>query len=573
MIKALVERKDRKGLKLLSQHEFLNVFWHLRFGLHNKAGIHGAMPIDMLHTVMLGTFKRTTECFFDQLGKKSVTAEALNDLSKEYGELLDRQSDRNTPKTKFSTGVLHGKIMGKEHEGILLCLATVLYSTLGKEILAQHHGVFGAKVEGSGQLIHEWLQVIGVLLGWLQWLKSPTMMKMHIEAAKTKHRNLMHMVKKTLRRAKGMGMKIPKFHMILHICDDILNFGIPSALDTGVNESHHKLSKTAALLTQKKEETFVYQTSIRGEEMLLLAYAEEEINGRPLWEYHDGHMHPPVTEPPEREASTGGSKYILHYEEETDTISLVSKRRVKDEAGLYIETDFVDFVDWLQVKVEDYVPELAVRTEHKRNGEIFRAHTKFYGGIWRDWMLVDWSAEVDTCAKLWGFVDLSGIPKDSGIKYGGCSGLQPEVYAICEYAEYTDDDDDEMLHNLFVPLRKKVGRIVDGAVTKLKFYLVEVEAFLGPVTVVPDIGGAPNTYLMVKNRAEWLDDFHDWLLNKEVPEVTFSDDESTDEEYEDMDDDDESGVSGEDARDFDRRDSDSGSEGNEVTDDDDDESD
>ena len=63
MIKDLVRKKDRKDLKLLSQHKFLNVFWHLRFGLHNKAGIHGAMPIGMLHTVMLGSFKRSTECF------------------------------------------------------------------------------------------------------------------------------------------------------------------------------------------------------------------------------------------------------------------------------------------------------------------------------------------------------------------------------------------------------------------------------------------------------------------------------------------------------------------------------
>ena len=118
---------------------------------------------------------------------------------------------------------------------MLLCLATVLYSSLGKEILSHHHGVFGEKEEGSAQHLKDWIQVIGLLLGWLQWLKSPKLMKVHIEAARSKHRNLMHLVKKTFRRAKGMGMKMPKFHMILHICDDILNFGIPSALDTGTD--------------------------------------------------------------------------------------------------------------------------------------------------------------------------------------------------------------------------------------------------------------------------------------------------------------------------------------------------
>ena len=568
MIKALVKNKDKKGLKVLSQHEFLNVFWHLRFGLHNKAGIHGALPIDMLHTVLLGTFKRSTECFFDQLGKTSKTAEAVNDLSKEYGELLDRQSDRNMPKTKFSTGVLHGKIMGKEHEGILLCLATVLYSSLGKQILAGHHGRFGEKDDGSEKNIRDWLQVIGLLLGWLQWLKSPKLLKVHIEAARIKHRNLMHMVKKTFRRAKGMGMKIPKFHLILHICDDILYFGIPAALDTGTNESHHKLTKKDALVTQKQEKTFVYQTSVRGEEMLLLAYAGEELDGRPLWEYYDGHYHPSPKEPPAPEPHTGGSSYILHYEEDTDTVSLVSKRKVKDARGLYIETDFVEYVDVLQDKVYDYVPEIQVRTEHKREGEIFRAHTQCYGGIWRDWVLVDWSDEVDNCARLWGFVDLSKLPENSGINFAGYSNLQPGVYAICEYAEYEVDADANMLHNLFVPLRKQVGRIVNDSVTKLKFYLVDVETFVGPVTVVPDVGGQPNSYIMVKNRAEWLDDFHDWLLNEDVPGVTVSDDESsyngdTDDEVSvsETDDDDKSDVSGENNHDFDRCSSDSESDG------------
>ena len=105
--------------------------------------------------------------------------------------------------------------------------------------------------------------------------------------------------------------------------------------------------------------------------MLLLALAEEELNGRPLWEYWDGHYHSPIPEPLEPEPITGGSSYILHYNEGADITSLVSKRRVNDEAGLYIETDFVNFVDKLQVKVQQYVQEIEVRTQHKQNGEIF----------------------------------------------------------------------------------------------------------------------------------------------------------------------------------------------------------
>ena len=163
----------------------------------------------------------------------------------------------------------------------------------------------------------------------------------------------MYMIKTTLRRAKGMGMKIIKFHMILHICDDILNFGIPAALDTGTNESHHKLSKTAALLTQKKEETFIKQTSTRGEEVHLLNLAGEEMEGRPLWKYWEGHKHPEIVVPDDSGITTGGSTFVCHWDEDSGSYNLVSKLRDDDDAPLYVESDFVKFVANLQEKLGD----------------------------------------------------------------------------------------------------------------------------------------------------------------------------------------------------------------------------
>ena len=48
-----------------------------------------------------------------------------------------------------------------------------------------------------------------------------------------------------------MGLKIMKFHAILHLLQDMLLFGTPSEMDTGSNESHHKPSKYAAKLGHK----------------------------------------------------------------------------------------------------------------------------------------------------------------------------------------------------------------------------------------------------------------------------------------------------------------------------------
>jgi hypothetical protein len=45
-------------------------------------------------------------------------------------------------------------------------------------------------------------------------------------------------------------------------------------------------------------------------------------------------------------------------------------------------------------------------------------------------------------------------------------------------------------------------RFTDRRVSKLKFYFADVEAFHGPVVVVPDIDGDANRYLIVKNHGQ-----------------------------------------------------------------------
>ena len=57
---------------------------------------------------------------------------------------------------------------------------------------------------------------------------------------KEKHRFIMYIMRNVAKRSKGMGLKIMKFHAILHLVEDILLFGVPSEFDTGAQESHHK---------------------------------------------------------------------------------------------------------------------------------------------------------------------------------------------------------------------------------------------------------------------------------------------------------------------------------------------
>ena len=68
-----------------------------------------------------------------------------------------------------------------------------------------------------------------------------------------------------------------KFHAILRLVEDILLCGAPSEVDTGGLESHHRTSKVAAKMTQRKESTFDCQTGLWMTEFLAIDLVELEV--------------------------------------------------------------------------------------------------------------------------------------------------------------------------------------------------------------------------------------------------------------------------------------------------------
>jgi hypothetical protein len=153
--------------------------------------------------------------------------------------------------------------------------------------------------------------------------------------------------------------------------------------------------------------------------------------------------------------------------------------------------------------------------------------------------MVDWEGYDPMPNKLWGFLDLSSIPEDNDIEYGGLLTLEPGVYAIVESSEVDESRADELQSEIFVPITTEVGEIRDNRVRKLKYYLAPVRAFMGPAIVIPDIGGRPNGYLMLKPRETWRKDFDKWLATKyeqfddfeEDPDQTDYEEEESDLEY------------------------------------------
>lgn len=519
MIRQLIEDGDLEGLKELSQQLIDNAMYALRFGMHNEEGVHCACLLEMLHALLLGLFRYTRDGFFDVIGENSRLADEINALAIEYGVLFGRQSDRDMPKTKFSSGIQQGKLMAKEYTGVLLIIAAILRSTEGRNLLkGKKRSVFGQE---NG--IEDWTQLIETLLLWESWLKSDVMTKHHVRRAQQKHRYIMYLMRRVVQRTEGMGLKITKFHAVMHMAQDIIHFGVPMNFDTGSDESGHKPSKTAAKVTQKRMDTFDAQVAQRLTEVHLIDLAKEEIeNRRPLFGYFDAKKHPPARKPPPvpPESGLGGGMFAARENRDGILKLWQGGKTRRANCGLKVERPFTEFVAELSEKVAEFIPNLLVRTTHRQKGVLYRGSCHFSGGVWRDWVMVNWGEHGLLPNKVWGFVNLTDLPENNEVECGGLYQIPPGLYAIVESASVVRDKPGVETTELFTHIVKEVGKMEKNRVVDLKFYLADVEAFHEPIVVIPDIGGAPNSYFMLRGRSKWKEIFMKWLDKKyeNIPE-------------------------------------------------------
>ena len=180
--------------------------------------------------------------------------------------------------------------------------------------------------------------LVELLLEWEAYLCEREMRRDHVIKLKQKHKVILHLLKSVAQRKQGMQWKLMKFHAVLHLVQDILLYGVPKEFDTGSNESHHKPSKHAAKLTQRKESTFNIQTALRLTEFLCIELAIcEVVKGGCVWEYfHGAEVWEPVEEVPgshdqDVESESGNPEPAVPIPEEVQQRTGVARIRIYED--------------------------------------------------------------------------------------------------------------------------------------------------------------------------------------------------------------------------------------------------
>ena len=285
----LLTSHNDAGFRAFSQSYLLrNGFDQLQFGFRPgtkpSRGIFGACPAEILHLLLLGWFKYCIEAFVVQLGGvKSVKVAMFDNLCAEIGERLQRQSDRDVPRTNFPKGFSTiANLKGHEIVGCLVVMLFAIQTSNFRSIVSAKQQDQPGKL-GDPQHVADWILLLESLLQWHQWLKEPNMTKKIVRRSVKSLQWLMRLFQKVAPRDTGMEYNLIKMHLVLHIHEDILDHGVPQNVNSAFTESAHiSMAKHTARNTQKRRSSFTYQAAKRYVENLALDLAFYETGRQPL---------------------------------------------------------------------------------------------------------------------------------------------------------------------------------------------------------------------------------------------------------------------------------------------------
>ena len=411
--------------KNFSFHKIHNAFWNVDFG-GDPYGIYGSTPPEPLHVFQMGLCVYLVEEFLREI--YTSTQKLLDNVVANIVSTQSRQSHRGFPSlSTFRNGFINlGTITGKEKYARIF----VLYLALMTKDLAK--SVSDARGRGpeypplGADCAKKWLHLIEATLGIGQWFKKVSHPKDTIDTvtleageespAQVAARRYLKLFKAVVNRQIGNGLRIVKYHHILHFCWYIERYGCIPNFDGSRPEGIAKINtKDKFRLTQKQSSTENYQTACRlyESETVEIAYNEMKSRGTKLLNAEsivaprndvdddNSTIIVETIDTGQNQIATG-SKFIisLNFEDafgvnDDEAQYKLELKWAKSKASLTIDEALIERVARRLYLNKGpggcLMPNTTVIgfTEYKTNGFTYRCHPSYRSGKpWNDWAMI-----------------------------------------------------------------------------------------------------------------------------------------------------------------------------------------
>ncbi len=452
--------KDELEKKCFRKVQPYNAFDNISMGSY-PYGLNGGTPADPCHQVNKGVCEVLPNVFL----KERLNLEMVKTLDSHVSFIVtnfSRQSDRSLPELRFfGSGVSEdSKLSSNENIGRLFAIyITLMTRDFEKRVVGRK----GKKLDkGTPATVitqneyNQWILVFEetlILTAWVYHNKHPKVVfkggKKSVACQRMKE--YMILFKQVANRKTGMGLKLLKFHQLLHLWFIIRAYGSLSNIDSARNESHHKKKKNIASHTQKRfnvlehqtaEKEYTYNLFIKAMKncyMKIPDFFEMKV-GAETEEVDSDFISDDVSK-----KTSSGSKFILKldYTNKKMDARWICKSKKGEEVPFPPH-----ILEALYTKLESYNHGMAGRklitvegfTEFKHcyssENVIFRVCPEYRSGLhWFDWAVLNWGESYGTLpAQLLVFIDVNTMK-----------------FQESNNVHNTDDEPHEVLaHNLMV---------------------------------------------------------------------------------------------------------------------------
>jgi hypothetical protein len=412
-----------------SQHALLNAFHDIDFAGFPR-GIFGCTPHDLMHIFLEGVLKYSTRIFINGFLEKHKAA--IDKLVEHLFGNLRSSEKKNMPRTCFIKGMTNlTMITADEEVGMALTLLILAQTSEGQEIfdtrltessakqlvldgqvddevvsltdnnnnepcdsddesMASSYASVRTLDENSETCCHEsFVQVMECLLSFWSWYKSKESIPWNA-TSKSKLlfsiRKMIRLVRSVLPREEGHKWKIQKLHELLHIPEDVDNFGSPKNFDCGILENRLiHVGKHNSKFTQKRgPAVFTEQLAQRIHEQQCINKANRCM-GIDLEDDGDDSSVVSITSP---DAASHVQKHKACY-----NIYLVGNNVFCNwltKTRTIVPEVIMNFIGDLMK--EHMIDDLEVFTEIIHKQKTYRAHPNYRnGGPWYDWAMIKYA--------------------------------------------------------------------------------------------------------------------------------------------------------------------------------------